>query len=320
MRARLLTLLRPGAAAAAAAGLGLAIWTKRDAVAAFDWTVSWWMLALAVLLFAAVPLVQAVAFCLVLRALGARPPMREGVLVWTRGFILRYAPTGALGYAYRARARERLNATAAQVWVASAYEQLVALIAGAIVAAGAFLLATGAAPLAPVVAAAAAVAIGVALRPRFAGRFVRPILRRRGIEAPEPLRGRTLAALVAFNALAWIPAGAGTWLVVHALAGGETPSALWLTGAYATAWLLGFLVPLLPAGLGVRDATFASFLSAALPGGVATALALGLRLVGIAGELLCAGVVELAYLAGASRSRKSSIVSRTPWSSGVSGA
>ena len=64
---------------------------------------------------------------------------------------------------------------------------------------------------------------------------------------------------------------------------------------YAFAWLLGFVVPLLPGGLGLRDGTLATFLATRVGTGPATALAIALRLANTLGELLAIGLTEGVY-------------------------
>jgi len=73
--------------------------------------------------------------------------------------------------------------------------------------------------------------------------------------------------------------------------GGDTPANL--IGIGATAWLMGFVVPGAPGGLGVREAVLVLGLSATgFPVAAATAVALGYRLVTIVGDGLIA-VCEL---------------------------
>jgi len=100
---------------------------------------------------------------------------------------------------------------------------------------------------------------------------------------------------VAVNSLGWLATGAAAYLLVHALAAGQDVSLAWLTGVYAFAWLLGFVVPLLPGGLGLRDGTLATFLATRVGTGPATALAIALRLANTLGELLAIGITEGVY-------------------------
>ncbi|MBA3332043.1 MAG: flippase-like domain-containing protein [Actinobacteria bacterium] len=283
------------AAVGTLAGVALALFTQREAIAEFDWQLSWRAFLGSVLLFAVAPLVQGLCFWLVLRGLGLPTRFDEALVIWTRSFLLRYAPTGALAFVIRIRERERLEATSGEVWTASGYEQLVALVSGAIVCVLGFALAQLWPPLAAIGICAAALAVAVAVRPRFLGRVGQKLLAERGIDVPRLLRGRALAAVIVINALGWVATGAATWTLVNALSEEPTPAFAWLVGVYAFAWLLGFLVPLLPGGLGLRDGTLVVFLATRFGTGVATALVLALRLANTLGELLAIGLTELVY-------------------------
>jgi uncharacterized membrane protein YbhN (UPF0104 family) len=153
-------------------------------------------------------------------------------------------------------------------------------------------------PLPALAIATAAIGVGIALRPGFLGGWVQGVLARRGVEIPAILRGRELAAVVALNAAGWLATGAAAWLLVDALTAGDPPSLGWLIGVYAFAWLLGFVVPLLPGGLGLRDGTLAAFLAAtAFGAGPAAAVAVALRFTNTIGELVAVGATELVYAA-----------------------
>src|SRR5262249_35199956 len=148
-------------------------------------------------------------------------------------------------------------------------------------------------PLLAVVLLAGAVLAAVALRPAFAERRVRKLLARRGLELQRLLRGRELALLVAAQTLSWIPTAAAPWVLVSGLAPDRLHDPAWLLGAFAVSWLAGFVVPVLPGGLGVRDAMLAGLLAGPLGVGLATSVALALRLAGLLGELLGAAAAEL---------------------------
>ena len=75
---------------------------------------------------------------------------------------------------------------------------------------------------------------------------------------------------------AWVPF---TWETV-------TPG----LGGFGLAWLMGFIVPLAPGGLGVFEATLTASLSGVVPTGIVLAAAVGYRLVSILAELAAAGV------------------------------
>lgn len=75
-----------------------------------------------------------------------------------------------------------------------------------------------------------------------------------------------------------------------------------VTGAFALAWAVGFVVIITPAGLGVREVAMTVALSAVLPSGAATAVALSSRLVLTATDLVW-GAVSMALLANDRRRR-----------------
>lgn len=82
--------------------------------------------------------------------------------------------------------------------------------------------------------------------------------------------------------------GAGLWLVAAALVPGQVTGShvVLLTGAFASSWILGFLAPGAPAGLGVREATLSAWLGAVFGAPVAVSLVIVLRIATTLGDLL----------------------------------
>jgi dolichol-phosphate mannosyltransferase len=286
------------------AGLALTLISNRDAIAAVDWTLEPWALAGGVALLAVAPLLQALTLRIALRRLGAAAAAVEMLRIWARSFMLRYEPSGAVGFAYRVRERERLGATTPQVLTATGYEQLAAVTAGAIAAVAGFVLAGVHPPIVALVLLAVAGAAALALRPAWLGDRLARWASRRGIAIAGPLRQRTLGLMVAIDLAGWTATAAGVALLAHGLLGAAAPGAFVLLGAFALSWVAGVLLPLLPAGLGPRDALLAVGLAGVLGAGAAASLALALRVVSFAGELVAVAVAELAALVLAHRSRR----------------
>jgi dolichol-phosphate mannosyltransferase len=278
------------------AGLGLALASNRAAIAAVDWAIDGWSLAAAVALLAVAPLAQALTLRIALRRLGAAAPVAETLRVWGRSFLLRYEPSGVVGFAYRVRSRERLGATTSQVLTATGYEQLAAVTAGTIAAVAGFVLAGVDPPLAALVLLGAVGGAALVLRPAWLGDRLARWAARRGIAVAGPLRQRTLALMVAIDLAGWAATAAGAALLAAGLFGAGAPGAFVLLGAFGLSWVAGVLLPLLPAGLGPRDAVLATGLAGVTGAGVAAALALALRVVTFAAELVAVAVLELAAL------------------------
>ncbi|NTV39662.1 MAG: UPF0104 family protein, partial [Demequinaceae bacterium] len=96
------------------------------------------------------------------------------------------------------------------------------------------------------------------------------VLRRQG-EVPR-IGGKALAASAAWSALNWAALGAQAFVLIRAL-GGDASYGL-ATGAFALAWLVGFLVVFAPAGFGPREYALALLLGSVVTGPQALALAL----------------------------------------------
>lgn len=286
------------------AGLTLTLAANREALAAVDWTVDPVALGGAIALLACAPLAQALTLRIALRRLGATAPPVATLRIWARSFLLRYEPSGAVGFVYRVRERERLGATTPQVLTASGYEQLAAVTAGALVAVVAFALAGATPPLPAMILAGGLAAAAVALRPALLGDRAARWLARRGVAVAGPMRGRTLALLVAIDAAGWAATGGGLALLAGGLLGPAAPGAFVLLGAFALSLTVGALLPLLPAGLGPRDAALTVALAPVVGPGAAALLAIALRAVSFAGELLAIAVAEVAALALARRERR----------------
>src|SRR3954453_15028934 len=161
--------LRPLLALSAVAGLAWAGFSQREAIASFDWSIDHGLLALAVALFAIAPLLQGLTFALGLRRIGAGGPASALARVWARSFLLRYEPSGVVGFAYRVSARERVGASTTQVMTVTGYEQLAVVVAAAGAAVAGFPAAGVPPPVLAVVLFTAALVAAVAARPRFVG-------------------------------------------------------------------------------------------------------------------------------------------------------
>jgi hypothetical protein len=82
--------------------------------------------------------------------------------------------------------------------------------------------------------------------------------------------------------------GGGLWLVAKALMepANASPGLLFLTGAFAGSWILGFLAPGAPAGLGIREALLSAWLSGSMPAEQIVVLVVALRIATSLGDLL----------------------------------
>lgn len=82
--------------------------------------------------------------------------------------------------------------------------------------------------------------------------------------------------------------GIGLWGLAMAISpvGSDVPSVMFFTGAFATSWIAGLVVPGAPAGLGVREVVLTAWLGEALPGEAAVLLVVALRAATTIGDVI----------------------------------
>lgn len=137
--------------------------------------------------------------------------------------------------------------------------------------------------------------LALLLVPRIMNRLIATVFsitRREPLE--HPLTRGGLAASVGWALAAWVVAGLQVWLLATGLDMPVTPRTFALAvGGYALAWIVGFLVILVPAGAGAREAVLLVVLGGALSSGsvllvvlvsraLLTVVDLGIAAVGIA--------------------------------------
>lgn len=115
-----------------------------------------------------------------------------------------------------------------------------------------------------------------------------------GPDALPRLSGRLLAQGLATSTVGWGLLGLSQVAVLRSI-GVTAPLSTWpsVVGAVALATVAGFVVPIAPGGLGVREWVLWTTLGAVAPGGLAVVAAILLRLTWLAAEVLAA-VVALA--------------------------
>ncbi|MBO0828522.1 MAG: flippase-like domain-containing protein, partial [Streptosporangiales bacterium] len=90
---------------------------------------------------------------------------------------------------------------------------------------------------------------------------------------PQPLRRKGIAKVVGFAAIGWVGYGLQTWVLALDLGAAPARALPVAIGAYAVALVLGVVVVLAPAGVGVREFMLIVGLASVLPASAATALA-----------------------------------------------
>jgi uncharacterized membrane protein YbhN (UPF0104 family) len=223
--------------------------------------------------------------------------------VWSQAMLARYVPGNVMMVAGRVVLGREAGVAPRISLAATVYEQ-VFLVGLAAVASVGLLLYVGDLGQGPWLWLVAAVPFGlVVLHPRMFDPMSNAVFRRfhrEPMEAFLSLRG--VGQLAGVFAIAQIFLGVGVWAIVCALVGAKGGSPLVVGAGFMLSFVVSMLVFVVPSGLGVRDAIFALVLARHLPGGVAIAAAVAVRLVMTLTEVAFVAVVS----ALERRSRRSS--------------
>lgn len=109
------------------------------------------------------------------------------------------------------------------------------------------------------------------------------------LDARLPRAGAVFRVSLAYLAC-YFMLGAGLWLLVVSLGGGAGLGWLRLTGAFAVAWLAGYLAPGVPAGLGTREGALAMMLGGQGDDAVVLTAIVGTRVASVLADQCCLGL------------------------------
>lgn len=265
-------------------------------VSNYAWTLRGSWLALSAAVFLAVYVAQGFAWWLLLRGFGLHSPVSLALATWGKSILARYVPGNVFMFLGRAWMSHSQGLPVDRVSAAMVYEQALGICSALVTVAVLFPFwryERGATALGLV-----AVPVLVALmHPRLfvplADRCLR-LLHRPPLDVS--LRFGAVLALLCYYVAAWLLAGLGAWLLARATTELNVNALPVVIVAYALSYVIGMAAFIFPSGFGVREAVITASLRKELPGGVALAWALLLRLWVIAIELTFVGLAVLADL------------------------
>jgi hypothetical protein len=275
-------------------------------------------LCLLTLLYTALIPVTAVAWSLLLRGLGRHAPVAMTAPILASSQFGKYLPGNVAHHVGRLVMARSAGIGTGRCILSIAYESVLTVLACAHVSALTFLWDTPKAfadstitdnrGLLIMLVTAGAIAT-LMLAPRLAQIVWR--LRNRHSPETQPPSLSPGAAALAIGYLCYAAnfalVGFGLWIVASVLVPGTGVSPILLTGAFASSWLIGFVTPGAPAGLGVREAVLTFWLNESLPAESVVVLVLALRIATTLGDL-----INLAWGSLALRLRHPSVGSYEP--------
>jgi len=257
----------------------------------YEWRFSPGWLVLAASATAGSYVLQGELWRALLRALNEEIDPRPARAVWAKSLVARYIPTSIFLVVTRVVLASRHGVRRRACLVSVVYELALGMSAAAILASYFFLTLPALEGRSGRFAVLGAIPLAfAALHPRVFKPLADFGLRKLGREElDEVLPLSTVSAFMLLYLLSWTLMGTGLLgfaASLHSIPAGDFP---YVIASYSVGFMVAVLTFVVPGGLGTRDATVAASLAATVPGPVATAMALGFRLLETA--------VELVYLA-----------------------
>jgi uncharacterized membrane protein YbhN (UPF0104 family) len=270
----------------------------------YDWTFSPGWLALSAAAFLIFYFLQALAWWLLLRGVSLDSSPALAIATWAKSILVRYMPGSIFMFVGRAWMSHDQGLPLDRVTAAMVYEQALQVCSALVAAALLFPFWQWHRGLTAVSLIVIPLIVAL-LHPRLFGPVAAWLLRR--LHRP-PLETTmsfiSVLALLAYYVLAWVPAGVGAWLLARAVTGLEADALPLVLVAFVVSYVAGMAAFVFPSGIGVREAVLGASLASELPGSVALAWALLLRLWVTAMELAFVGLAVLAEAVLRSRRRR----------------
>lgn len=263
------------------------IWTRREEIGEALATIGAGRAALSLVPTLVAVGLTALCWRVWLGAFGVRPPVMATSQVFFVTQAGKYVPGSVWPFLAQAALSRRMGLGRSAVLTATGLFLLTHVVTGTALG----LASAGAAAVdRPWLVGGAALLSAVALVPSVQRGLLAVIRRvRPSLETPPGLTWGRTAAAVGVMLAAWACYGVATFLVTVPL--GASLADLWLvTGAYALAWVVGFLVVAAPAGAGAREAVLIALLTPVTGAAGAIAVAVVSRLAGTVADLLLAAV------------------------------
>jgi hypothetical protein len=267
-------------------------WEK---IATYDWQLEPGLLVAGLVVLLAFYLASGGGYVLILEELHAGSiPRRRSLSIWARSLLGRYVPGSVLMVVGRAVLAREAGVPRRVSLAATVYEQTLGLGTAAI-GSVIFLAAESTLGHGALIWLVALVPLClVLLHPRVFRAASARVLRRLGREPLSRfLTARQMVGLAGWYALTTTLLVLAVWALVRSAAGPAVGGPAFVGLAFVLAYTVSMLALVIPSGLGLREGLFALALAQHLPGGVATALSVGLRLVITAVELVFVGACVL---------------------------
>ena len=225
----------------------------------------------------------------VMRSIGLEAGVRESISVFFVSQIGKYVPGSVWPVLAQAECASEHGMSRARAMTGSVIAMVVGVVSAAVVRAVGVVLSAPAALAEYWWVLLLAGALVCVLAPPVLRRLVGVVFRlTRRSESPAEVGAVPLLESAGWSVAMWVILGAQAWVLLREVA----PSASFTlaTGAFAFAWLVGFLVVVAPAGVGAREAAFVLALSSVTGAAEALTIAVVSRFLMTAADAVAFGV------------------------------
>ncbi len=258
----------------AVAVLAWAVVSQWDGVADAARGIGTWPLVAATALTILALAFNTLSWRAVMRSVGLDAPLSEASAVFLVSQAGKYVPGAIWPVVAQAEFARAHGVSRARAMTGSLVAMAVGVVMAAVVGMAALAVFAPGNLLDYWWALALAAALAVTLVPAVLERLLGVALRvlRRQAEPPR-IEGRALLASALWSALNWAALGVHAWVLLRALGSDDANLGI-ATGAFALAWLVGFVIVIAPAGVGPREIALVAVLAGAATEPQALALAL----------------------------------------------
>lgn len=217
--------------------------------------------------------VNALSWRAVMRSIGLTATIPESMHVFLLSQAGKYIPGSVWPVLAQAEFARDHGVSRARAMTGSIVAMVVGVVTSAVVGAIGLVVSVPGALVAYWWVLVVAAALAATLLPPVLSRIVRLAFRvTRRTEEPAHIGAMPLLASAGWSVLMWLLLGVQAWVLLREFSPGAGFALA--TGAFAFAWLVGFLVVIAPAGVGAREAALVLALSTVAEPGQALSLAI----------------------------------------------
>jgi len=274
--------------------LGSLIWKYFDEISKFHWKLNYFYLVLSVLLLSLLFFIGSWGWMLILHRLRVRISFKRSMEIWVASIIGKYIPGKVWFVLGRIYLGQKLGISKTKMSLAIFLEIILMQSSGVMFFFASFLLweqRTLLQQIWPFMIIFWVLTI-VVMQPAVLQRIVNPLLRiLKKEEISIDISNKDIFLLLSFYFFFWFCSGVGIYFLTRSLYPISISAVPIISGSWAISTVLGFMVFVVPGGLGVREGVIVFLLSGFIPAYVALLVAISSRILLTILEIAFVGIL-----------------------------